>query len=84
MVALDSAGNVYVADTGNDRIQKFSSNGTFITKWGSQLNGDGQFDAPEALTMDPKKSVVYVADTNNHRVQKFSSDGHFITKWGTN
>ena len=42
-VAVDSSGNVYVADTGNDRIQKFTSNGTFITKWGSNGNGDGQF-----------------------------------------
>ena len=38
-VAVDSSGNVYVADNGNYRIQKFNSNGTFITKWGS--SGDG-------------------------------------------
>ena len=37
-VATDSSGNVYVADIDNNRIQKFDSNGNFITKWGS--NGD--------------------------------------------
>ena len=34
-VAVDSSGNVYVADTDNDRIQKFSSNGNFINMWGT-------------------------------------------------
>ena len=34
-IAIDSSGNVYVADYGNNRIQKFTSNGNFITKWGS-------------------------------------------------
>ena len=33
-IAVDSSGNVYVADADNNRIQKFNSNGTFITKWG--------------------------------------------------
>ena len=33
-IAIDPSGNVYVADTNNNRIQKFTDNGTFITKWG--------------------------------------------------
>ena len=45
-IATDAAGNVYVADTRNNRIQKFSATGTFITKWGSSGSGNGQFDAP--------------------------------------
>ena len=40
---MDSTGNVYVADTWNYRVQKFTSNGAFITKWGSEGSGDGQF-----------------------------------------
>ena len=35
-IATDTSGNVYVTDTVNNRIQKFSSNGTFITKWGEK------------------------------------------------
>src|SRR4030042_1741132 len=45
-VAVDSSGNVYVADLGNHRIQKFDSSGGFITKWGSSGSGDGQFNYP--------------------------------------
>ena len=35
-IAIDQAGNIYVTDTGNNRIQKFTSNGTFLAKWGSK------------------------------------------------
>src|SRR5262249_12733196 len=42
-LAIDAAGNVYVADNGNDRIQKFTNAGTFLAKWGSSGTGDGQF-----------------------------------------
>ena len=45
--ATDSSNNVYVADNGNDRVQKFSSAGAFITKWGSNGPGDGQFGVPD-------------------------------------
>lgn len=81
-IALDPSGNIYVADTGNHRIQKFDSNGNFIRKWGSESTGDGQFSHPEGVAIDSSRNV-YVADTSNHRVQKFDSNGNFITKWGS-
>ena len=81
-VAVDSSGNVYVADTNNNRIQKFDSSGTFITKWGSSGTGDGQFEYPTGIAVDSSGNV-YVADTDNHRIQKFDSNGTFLTKWGS-
>src|SRR5262249_50702417 len=45
-VATDASGNVYVADTGNHRIQKFDASGTFLTTWGSSGSGNGQFSFP--------------------------------------
>jgi hypothetical protein len=81
-VAVDSSGNVYVADSGNDRIQKFDSDGAFITKWGSSGTGDGQFSYPRCVAVD-SSSNVYVADGYNERIQKFDSNGTFITKWGS-
>jgi DNA-binding beta-propeller fold protein YncE len=69
-VAVDSAGNVYVADTGNDRIQKFDPNGRFLTKWGSRGSGNGQLFGPSDIEVDSGGNV-YVVDQLNNRVQKF-------------
>ncbi len=69
-VAVDSSGNVYVADTGNHRIQKFTSDGHFVTKCGVEGSGDGQFRNPADVAVDSSGNV-YVADTGNHRIQKF-------------
>ena len=78
-VAADAAGNVYVAD--GAQIQKFTSDGTFLTKWGSYGAGDGQFESPWNIAADPVGNL-YVADANGNRIQKFTSDGTFLTKWG--
>jgi hypothetical protein len=80
-IGIDSAGNVYVADGGNNRIQKFDSNGTFLAKWGERGSGDRQFNSPNGLTVD--HGDIYVADTGNHRIQKFDSNGALIAKWGS-
>ena len=81
-IAIDSAGNVYVADTWNNRIQKFNATGSFITKWGSEGSANGQFYIPEGVAVD-NEGNVYVADSFNNRIQKFDSTGSFITKWGS-
>ena len=81
-VAVDGNGNVYVADTYNHRIQKFTSDGVFLTKWGSYGSGDGQFNYPEGIAVDGSGNV-YVADSGNNRIQKFTADGIYLTKWGS-
>lgn len=80
-VACDADGNVYVADTGNQRVQKFTSDGTFILKWGSAGSGEGEFMGPSGVACDAGGNV-YVTDRFNHRVQKFTSTGVFVTEWG--
>ena len=79
-VAVDGSGNVYVADSSNNRIQKFTSAGVFVTKWGTAGSGDGQFNGPLGVAVDGSGNV-YVTDSD--RVQKFTSAGAFITTWGT-
>jgi DNA-binding beta-propeller fold protein YncE len=82
-IAVDDEANVYVSDAvGNHRIQKFTSDGEFITKWGNPGSGDGEFNAPWGLDVD-RDGNVYVADMWNDRIQKFSSDGEYINQWNT-
>ena len=63
-------------------FKSFQIPGTFITKWGTEGSGDGQFISPFGVAVDPQ-GHVFVADANNNRVQKFSNNGSFIRKWGT-
>ena len=74
---------IYVVDTNNTRIQKFDSNGNFITKWGTKGTGDGEFLHPHDVVLD-SSGYVYVTDAFNYNIQKFDSNGNFITKWGSN
>lgn len=80
-VAVDQAGNVFIADTGNNRVQKFTPDGAFLTSWGALGAAQGQFNAPADVAVGPDGSV-YVADTGNNRVQRFNTDGGFISTWG--
>lgn len=73
---------MYVADTKNNRVQKFSSEGVFLALWGKYGNNDSQFDAPIGITVD-KSGKVFVTDTNNHRIQVFNNDGTLIEIFGS-
>ena len=74
--------NVFVADTGNNRIQEFTNIGTFIKKWGKEGSSNGKFLGPWGIEVDSSGNV-FVADTSNHRIQKFTDTGMFIRKWGS-
>src|SRR3954452_24226651 len=82
-IAVDAAGRVYVADTGNNRIQKLSPSGRFLAKWGTAGKGNGEFTSPRGVAVDDAGNV-YVADHDNNRVQKLSPTGRFLARWGKN
>jgi hypothetical protein len=81
-IDVDSVGYIYVSDWQNQRIQKFTSDGSYVRQWGTAGSADGEFNQPTGIGVDPS-GYVYVADTANHRVQKFTSDGDYVAQWGS-
>lgn len=71
------AGFLYIADTGNQRIQKIDPSGEFVTEIGGYGWNGGQFDAPVAIWA-ANGLDVFVADFQNHRIQRFDKDLHYI------
>lgn len=72
--------DVYVADEGNHRVQKFDGNGAFLTKWGACGSANGEFGGPLGIVIDDAKAGlsairVYVTDGANGRIQQFDTDG---------
>lgn len=80
-LAFDSAGNFYVADAGNNRIQKFTSAGKALLQFGKPGSGQGQLNHPYGVVVDPTGNI-YVADTANHRIQRFTAAGKYVAAWG--
>ena len=77
-------GDIFVADGhgagGNNRIAKFSADGTFLMEWGETGADAGQFRDPHALAMD-SEGRLYVGDRSNSRTQVFTQDGEHIATW---
>ena len=80
-IAVAPGDLLYVVDQGHTRIVKFRPDGQVLAVWGTKGTGDGQFNDPTSVAVDPKTKKVYVADPRNRRIQVFDSDGKFLTKW---
>ena len=80
-VAIGPDDSIYVVDQGHDRIAKFSADGEVLATWGRKGNGDGEFNDPTSIAVDPSTNKVYVADPINKRIQIFDENGKFLTKW---
>ena len=80
-IALDSQGNVYVADEWLNRISIFTEKGEWIGKWGTQGCGEGEIDGPSGLAFD-QDDDLHIVDSKNNRIQKFTKDGKFLQQWG--
>ncbi|HUK99587.1 MAG TPA: 6-bladed beta-propeller [Nitrospirota bacterium] len=80
-MAFDGQGNFWIADTGNDRLQKFSPEGSLLQVIGKSGSGEGEFNTPSGVAVSPKGNIC-VADTGNNRVQVFSPKGVFLGAFG--
>jgi tripartite motif-containing protein 71 len=76
-VSVDPSGFIYIADTGNNRIQKFDPSGQFLAQIGGFGWGREQFNEPASLWAENGLDV-FVADYDNQRVSRYDKDLHFI------
>jgi len=83
-VAVSPEGNVYVSDTWNHRIQKFTADGQFISMWGyfATDNSSLAYYGPRAITVDADGNV-YFADTGNKRIMVFDKNDNFVAQIGS-
>jgi sugar lactone lactonase YvrE len=73
-MAVDSRGNLYILDTGNHRVQKFSPDGRYLASFGRQGQGPGDFSYPDSIAVDGE-DMIWVSDPNNQRIQVLTPEG---------
>jgi sugar lactone lactonase YvrE len=79
--AIDKEGNVWVVDSGNNRVERFAgSNGAYLSKCGSTGSGKGQLSGPSGVAIDSAGNL-WVTDKGNNRVEKFSSSCEYLSQF---
>ena len=79
-ITIDTKNDVYVVDTGNFRIQKFTKDGQHIKSWTHANSGGGVFRIPYGIAFDGNTNSVLVSDNSLHTIQTFTQNGGFIQK----
>ncbi len=79
--AVDQDGNLYVADTFNNRVEIFDADGNFIREFGKAGDGPGYFARPKGIAVDGD-GHVWVADAVQDRVQVFTAEGQLLIYMG--
>ncbi len=79
-IAIDSHGDLLIADQGNNRIETISETGSYISQFGSKGSGNGQFSEPNGVVIS--EGSLYVVDKGNDRTEQLSLSGSYIGQFG--
>ena len=90
-VVVAPNGDIFVTDshraeagkpgaTRNDRVVKFTRDGTFVKEWGKKGSGRGEMSEPHTIAMD-SQGRLFVGDRENNRIQIFDQDGRYLDEW---
>jgi DNA-binding beta-propeller fold protein YncE len=83
-VLVGPNGDVFVTDSHrngkNNRVVRFTKDGTFIKEWGKKGSGPGEISEPHTIAMD-SRGRLFVGDRENNRIQIFDQDGRYLTEW---
>jgi len=81
-IALDADNDVWVVDSGNNRIEEFNPQGVFMRSVGQSGYGNGYLSYPNGIAVDASGDV-WVVDDGNRRVEEFSGTGNFLSTFNT-
>jgi sugar lactone lactonase YvrE len=83
-VLVAPSGDIFVTDSHrngkNNRVVRFTKDGTFVKEWGKKGSGRGELSEPHTIAMDSRGRLL-VGDRENNRIQIFDQDGGFIAEW---
>jgi hypothetical protein len=81
----DATGNVYVVDKGNNRVEEFTSTGTYVGQFNGNGAPTGVFSSPGSIAvdnsgnaLDPSKEDVYVVDAGHKVIDQFTASGTYV------
>lgn len=75
-IAVDSKGNIYIADGGNGRVQKFDAEGRFLIEFGKEGPSEVVLKNPNGIAVDPD-GMIFVVDASANKLVKFNPDGTY-------
>jgi DNA-binding beta-propeller fold protein YncE len=83
-VVVAPNGDIFVTDSHrngkNNRVVKFSKDGTFVKEWGRKGSGPGEISEPHTIAID-SRGRLFVGDRENNRIQIFDQDGNYLAEW---
>ncbi|MEO0423955.1 MAG: NHL repeat-containing protein [Pseudomonadota bacterium] len=73
---------VYVGRVDFETVEEWTTEGEFVRSWGSAGTGDGEFNDPRNLAIDPETNDIYVFDAKNARIQVFDQNANYLRQFG--